>query len=223
MKSVYESKDPTYYRGVREDLISILPNNSSQKILEIGSGGGNTLVEIKSRGLAAEVVGSDIFSLKNSHQQNPLIDKFIITDIEKNTLDLPENYFDVIICGDVLEHLVDPWQVIDQLTTFLKVGGHIIISVPNIREISTLSKIIFSGNFQYNPEGGILDKTHLRFFCKKNAMSLGNTNQLKTVAYYANIDIKKNFAMARRKLINIITLGLFKEFLTIQHIIVAKK
>ncbi len=223
MESIYKVKDPTYYRGVREDLISILPNNPSQKILEIGAGGGNTLVEIKSRGLALEVFGSDIFSLENSYQKHPSINKFIITDIEQNNLDLPENYFDTIICGDVLEHLVDPWKVVEKLTLYLKKDGVLIISVPNIREISTLSKIFFFGDFRYNPEGGILDKTHLRFFCKKNAMNLGNTDKLKTISYHSSIDLKNDFAMVRRRIINIITLGLFKEFLTIQHIIIAKK
>ena len=54
MKDIYESKDEVYYfRQVRQDLISILPNNTSQKILEIGSGGGNTLVEIKKNNLAS--------------------------------------------------------------------------------------------------------------------------------------------------------------------------
>lgn len=221
MKLIYDTKDATYFRQVRVDLISLLPDNRSQKILEIGSGGGNTLVEIKSRSLASEVVGSDIFSLDNSNQRNPLIDKFIIADLEKDDLELPLEYFDVILAGDVLEHLVDPWKVIENLTKFLKKGGIFIVSVPNLREIVTISKVLFLGDFNYNPEGGIMDKTHLRFFCKKNVRDLFNQTDYEVKLLKARLDIAEEKSI--RKVFNRLTLHIFEDFLTAQYIIIAKK
>ncbi len=221
MKLIYDTKDATYFRQVRGDLISLLPDNRSQKILEIGSGGGNTLVEIKSRSLASEVVGSDIFSLDNSNQRNPLIDKFIIADLEKDDLELPLEYFDVILAGDVLEHLVDPWKVIENLTKFLKKGGIFIVSVPNLREIVTISKVFFLGDFNYNPEGGIMDKTHLRFFCKKNVKDLFSQTDYEIKLLKARLDIIEEKSI--RKAFNRLTLHIFENFLTAQYVIIAKK
>ena len=221
MKLIYDTKDATYFRQVRGDLISLLPDNRSQKILEIGSGGGNTLVEIKSRSLASEVVGSDIFSLDNSNQRNPLIDKFIIADLEKDDLELPLEYFDVILAGDVLEHLVDPWKVIENLTKFLKKGGIFIVSVPNLREIVTISKVFFLGDFSYNPEGGIMDKTHLRFFCKKNVKDLFSQTDYEIKLLKARLDIIEEKSI--RKAFNRLTLHIFENFLTAQYVIIAKK
>lgn len=221
MKHIYDSKDEAYYRQVREDLISILPKNTSQKILEIGSGGGNTLVEIKKKKLASEVVGVDIFTLPDTNQQNPIIDKFIFANLETDDLDFPEEYFDVIIAGDVLEHLVDPWKVVEKITKFLKKGGAFIVSVPNLREINTISKIVFGGTFNYDPAGGIMDKTHLRFFCKKNVPDLFNKNiyHINSVRPILEVTDKGS----PRKTINKLTFGLFEEFLNSQYIIVAEK
>lgn len=221
MKHIYENKDSSYYFQVREDLISLLPNNTNQKILEIGAGSGNTLVEIKERQLASEVVGVDIFALENSHQKNPLIDNFIIANLETEELSLPTEYFDVILAGDVLEHLVDPWKVVEKVTMFLKKGGLFIVSVPNIREISTMSKIIFGGSFSYDPKGGIMDKTHLRFFCKKNVQDLFNDNfySIKSVQPILDVTSKSS----SRKTFNKITMNIFEEFLTSQYIAVSQK
>ena len=181
MEEIYRNKGLSYYRNVREDIISLLPKNNSQKILEIGCGGGNTLVEIKERKLAQEVVGCDLFELENSFQKSPKIDRLIIANLESDNLFLEDNYFDVIIAGDVLEHLVDPWKVISDISKFLKNGGLFIVSLPNFREINTLSKIVLKGRFQYNPMGGIMDKTHLRFFCKKNIIELCDVREFKLI------------------------------------------
>jgi len=221
MKLIYESKDDNYYKHVREDLINLLPKNSSQKILEIGSGGGNTLIEIKSRGLASEVVGVDLFEIELSQQKNCIIDRFIIANLETDILDLPKDHFDIIIAGDVLEHLVDPWEVIKNITPFLKKGGKFIVSVPNIREISTIYKIFIKGDFAYNPEGGILDKTHLRFFCKKNVSELFDLDNFKVEGIYSNLHILPLKGI--RYKISCITFGVFDQYLTPQYLSIVAK
>src|SRR5262249_54786945 len=75
--------------------------------------------------------------------------------------DLPGT-FDVLVCADVLEHTKDPWRTLATLTSRLAPGGALIVSVPNIRHVRPLSKIVLD-RFEYEPEG-ILDRTHLRFF-----------------------------------------------------------
>jgi SAM-dependent methyltransferase len=220
MNSVYKSKDVGYYKIVREDLIYFLPKNGSQKILEIGSGQGSTLVEIKNRGLATEVVGVDLFEFENSDQTNPAIDKFIVANLETDTLELPVEYFDIILAGDVFEHLVDPWKVVKDLSKFLKKDGLFIASVPNIREVTTMSKIFFLRDFRYDPQGGILDKTHLRFFCKKNIRDLLTNEELNPVSITSSFKAVKN---SKRKWLNRFTLGLAKDMLTTQYVAIAKK
>ncbi len=216
--TLYKEKSIDYYISVRQDLIKLIPRLDNQRILEIGCGGGDTLIEIKKQGIAGEVVGIEMNSLDSSNQNSNLIDKLIIGNIEQIELDYPEKYFDVILCGDVLEHLIDPWSLILKLTKHLKENGIWIISLPNIREISTLYKIVIKGDFKY-VDGGILDKTHLRFFCKKNIIELIRIPQLGIPQIYTDMDTFQGFSI--RKIINKITLRAFEQFLAIRYVIVA--
>ena len=216
----YDIKDVEYFTGTRLDVISLLPENPSQKVLEVGAGGGDTLTFIKQNNLAKEVVGFELFEIPDSNQKNEIIDKFIFGNIEEKDIPLEDNYFDIIILADVLEHLIDPWTVIDKVSKHLKPDGKILVSLPNVREINTLLKIGLLGDFKYK-EGGVLDKTHLRFFCKKNMLDMLNTGKLKTTVNYPSFKFNKE--QNYRKILNILSLGLFTQFLTFQYLFVIEK
>ncbi len=217
---MYEDKKKSYFNNPRFDLIGLIPRNSSNIILEIGVGSGDTLVEIKKQKLAREVVGVELMNLKDSQQENPEIDRLIIGNIEEIELDLPENYFDIIICGDVIEHLIDPWNVLRKLHKHLKENGVIIVSIPNIREYHILYRILILADFKYG-DRGILDRTHLRFFCKKNIISLLTSTLYTPVSIYSIFKLEKK--ISKKKIIDILTFGLIRDFLTAQYIVVAKK
>ena len=211
----YNIKGSSYYSGTRLDIISFLPTNQNQSVLEIGAGGGDSLCFIKENKLAKEVVGVELFELKGSNQNNPLIDQFIFANIEELNLSQPQDHFDVIILGDVLEHLIDPWKTLTYIRKFLKKNGTLLISLPNIRELNSLLKIFWLGDFKYSDDG-VLDKTHLRFFCKKNMIELFNNSNLSIQSSKPAFKIRSD--RKSRRLINQITLGLFEQFLAIQYV-----
>src|SRR5215203_583761 len=167
----YEEKRKLYFTNPRMDLVKLIPHNSDNKILEIGAGGGDTLIEIKRQRLASEVVGVELMEMRNSNQNNPEIDRFIICDVEKANFDFSKSYFDVVLLGDVLEHLLDPWAFLENIAPYVKKGGLCIASIPNIRYYTAMFRIFFKGNFGYE-EQGLFDRTHFRFFCKKNMKDL---------------------------------------------------
>jgi 2-polyprenyl-3-methyl-5-hydroxy-6-metoxy-1,4-benzoquinol methylase len=220
---LYSSKSGSYYTHVRTDLVSLLPAGNDIKVLEIGAGGGDTLLYIKQQNLASEVVGVDIFALPGTHQQNPLIDQFIVADIERVDLNLPENHFDVILCGDVIEHLADPWAVIKKLAKYLKPNGLFVISTPNFRHFYNFVTIFLKGDFKYNPEGDLLDKTHLRFFCKKNIADLLNNDDFKLHSIRPIIDFKDYQPRWFVRWFNVLTGRFFEEFLVSQYVVVGLK
>ena len=162
----YSEKANIYFTRPRKDLISFLPERTGLKILEVGAGGGDTLIELKQSGKAAEVTGIELFALDGTYQNNALIDRFIIGNIEEIKPDLKTNYYDAILFGDVLEHLIDPWNVVKNVSGFLKPGGLLIASIPNIRSRQAFKKIFLEGDFGYTSEG-LFDKTHYRWFYKK--------------------------------------------------------
>lgn len=217
----YNEKAPDYFSNIRKDLINLIDANAKDlKILEVGAAYGETLYYLKQNGIASEAVGVDIFEdVKNKQNYKPL-DRFIFGDIEK--IELPEynQYFDLILLPDVLEHLFEPKSVLETLKKYLKEDGKIIVSMPNIRYYSALYKIVFKGDFKYE-ESGIFDYTHVRFYCRKNIQEL-----LETAGYTIlkqESSIKNYQGKSLSKLINLITFGIFEEFFSTQYFFVVKK
>jgi len=82
----------------------------------------------------------------------------------------PVGAYDVIVCADVLEHLVDPGRILDQLPDLLAESGQLIVSIPNIGHLGIFLELL-AGDFHYGPEG-LLDATHLRFFTGRSFLRL---------------------------------------------------
>jgi 2-polyprenyl-3-methyl-5-hydroxy-6-metoxy-1,4-benzoquinol methylase len=83
---------------------------------------------------------------------------------------LPEAPFDVVIAGDVLEHLADPPAALDRAVAQLAPGGRLLVSVPNVAFVQVRFALLL-GRFEYAPRG-ILDRTHLRFFTRRSLLAL---------------------------------------------------
>ena len=74
------------------------------------------------------------------------------------------------------------WAILNALRSKLEPDGKIISSIPNIRTISFVSKLLFAKRFEYK-ESGVMDITHLRFFARKDIEIMF------TDAVYSNIKI----------------------------------
>ena len=70
---------------------------------------------------------------------------------------------DLIVAGDILEHLVNPWAILARMRGLLAPGGRIVASIPNVRNFQFVAALLLEGKFRY-AERGLLDVTHLRFF-----------------------------------------------------------
>lgn len=70
--------------------------------------------------------------------------------------------FDVVVFGDVLEHLMEPDVVLRSAVPLLAAGGAVVISIPNVSH-GSLRLALLQGRWEYG-ETGLLDRTHLRFF-----------------------------------------------------------
>lgn len=215
----YSEKQRAYFKIDRHDLLDLVPADPPGSVLEIGAGEGLTLIALKQLGRARQVVGVELNSLPGGSQDHNDIDRFIVADIEQQTLDLPRESFDVIICGDVLEHLRDPWRTLEYLTGFLRAGGTFVISLPNIRHWRALARIIL-GDFRYAPSG-VLDRTHLRFFARKNMVDLVLSAKLSIRTIEPSFRRHRDLRSALRA--NRFTLGLLEPWLAQQYLIVADK
>jgi 2-polyprenyl-3-methyl-5-hydroxy-6-metoxy-1,4-benzoquinol methylase len=215
----YADKAENYFGNARQDLLRILPDNPKARLLEVGAAGGYTLVAAKALGKCGFCAGIELFSLPGRAQQHPDIDSFHIGNIENDTFPFEPEMFDVILFPDVLEHLVDPWKVLERCLGWLKPGGICIISIPNFQFFKTAFQVFIKGDFAYTNDG-IMDRTHLRFFCKPNVMSLANSGPLKLSKIYSSFDLQNQWKL---KWMNLLTLGLLRRFLTVQFITLSVK
>jgi 2-polyprenyl-3-methyl-5-hydroxy-6-metoxy-1,4-benzoquinol methylase len=219
LEHYYGEKEREYFTRDRQDILQIIPPGPPGRILEIGAADGNVLVDLKRSGRAREVVGVELFPSPDGSQSRSEIDRFIIADVEKKELDLEPQSFDTLICADVLEHLRDPWGILRYLTGFLRDGGVLVLSLPNILYWRAFGRIL-SGDFHYC-SSGVLDKTHLRFFCRRNMLELVRSAGLTVTTVEPSF--RRQAELRRDRLLNVLTLGLAERHLTQQYLIVAVK
>jgi GT2 family glycosyltransferase/2-polyprenyl-3-methyl-5-hydroxy-6-metoxy-1,4-benzoquinol methylase len=78
--------------------------------------------------------------------------------------------FDVVLFGDVLEHLKDPWTLLRKARDLLAAEGYVVASIPNVAHASVALELL-AGRFTYQAEG-LLDEAHLRFFTRRSIQEL---------------------------------------------------
>ena len=98
--------------------------------------------------------------------------RLVVGDLEPLDLvaEFGEAQFDVVLFGDVLEHLRDPLAVLRQARPLLVPGGSVVISVPNVGH-GAVRLALLRGESRYQ-ELGLLDETHIRFFTRENLSDL---------------------------------------------------
>ncbi len=217
----YDQKAPDYFSNIRKDVIGLMnPSHTGLRVLEVGAAYGATLDYLKQNGVASETVGIDLFEDVKNRQNYKPVDRFIFGNIEELELPEYEDYFDLILLPDVLEHLIEPKKVLAKLRKCLKSDGNMIVSMPNIRHYSAFKQIFLKGDFKYQ-ESGIFDYTHMRFYCRKNIHELLELCGFSTVTQQSSI---KNFkGKSMTKIINLITFGVFEEFFSYQYFFLVRK
>lgn len=163
-----EQYHTAYYAGERPEMLRFIPRHVNT-FLEIGCGEGNFSLLVKNTH-SAEVWGIEANENAASIAREKL-DCLVSGTIEKNINLLPDTFFDCIAMNDVIEHLVSPWEVLEQLKEKLSPGGVIVLSIPNFRFWKNLREIVVRGEWNY-VESGILDRTHLRFFTYKSILKM---------------------------------------------------
>lgn len=213
----YIDKSADYFAHARKEIAPLLPPQCG-RVLEIGCGSGATLGWLRRDQRASCTVGVEI-SEAAAQSARAHADEVYCLDFERVELPVESRQFDVILCLDVLEHMVNPWLVVDRLVSqYLAPGGTLIVSLPNVRHHSVVLPLLFQGRWDYQ-DAGLLDRTHLRFFTRDTAIRLLSHPWLEPVRCMG-----AGFEWHSRKgVFNTLTVGVFKELLTYQYFLTARK
>jgi len=152
----------SYYRFRRHEVAALLPEDYT-KVLEIGCGTGvfrdNLNQEHEYWGIEPVESIAKVASNK--------VDKVLIGTYQETCSQIPNDYFDLVICNDVIEHMPDHDEFFQSIKKKMDKDGCLIASIPNVRYIKNLFEVLVKKDWEYK-SAGILDRTHLRFFTKKS-------------------------------------------------------
>ncbi|MGD9788329.1 MAG: class I SAM-dependent methyltransferase [Sulfuricellaceae bacterium] len=141
-----------------------------QRVLELGSGPGSITRHLKNNGCSVTALELDPEAIV---QVAEFCERVIPCDLNAagwSALLTGTAPFPVIVAADVFEHLYDPAAVLRQSLPLLSPDGSLIVSLPHIGHNSVIACLL-NGDFAYQP-WGLLDSTHIRFWCLKNMQQL---------------------------------------------------
>jgi SAM-dependent methyltransferase len=136
-----------------------------KKVLELGCAAGHVtraLVERRCEVVAIEADAEAAAALDDLTGAD--VDVFVgdLTDPTVVQKAAEGRTFDVVLAGDVLEHLPDPAATLHACREVLRPDGYVVVSLPNVAHADVALRLL-DGRFDYGPTG-LLDRTHLRFF-----------------------------------------------------------
>jgi 2-polyprenyl-3-methyl-5-hydroxy-6-metoxy-1,4-benzoquinol methylase len=208
----------TSYTGLRNDLVSEI-TGTNKIILDVGCATGTNGKYLLDKGIAKKIYGIEIDPQMAEEAQKNYEQVFVGSLDDDALLNSLNHYrFDAIICGDVLEHLDNPWNVLKHFGSLLNINGIIIISLPNIQHIDVLIHLHLKNTWPVNTRG-IFDKTHKRFFTFSDVKNLVASAGLKIIKVKRNFRFRDRLG-SRFPLHGIVLKKLFKRLYTFQFIIV---
>lgn len=153
-----------YFDRFNPDLLSLIPPDA-KAVLEIGCGAGALAAKYKLVNPGTSWYGIEANESAAYAAEDGPCDYVYFGDVETCEFDepgFPKPPVDILVLGDVLEHLKDPWAQLARLAAYVKPGGLILACIPNVQHW-TIIRDLMAGKWTYTDEG-LMDRTHLRFF-----------------------------------------------------------
>ena len=168
------------YESVNQPVLLKVPK-TAKRVLDIGCGTGTLGKQIQ-QDLNCEVIGIT-YAESEANLASKCLSQVIVRDLNSfNPAGLGQ--FDCIICSHILEHLYQPQKLLNQLRQSLNYDGVLIVALPNVLFWKQRLEFL-KGNFKYQ-EGGLMDRTHFRFFDWETAHELLDKSGYKILDFEAD-------------------------------------
>jgi len=206
---------PGYFSDAKPAFLELI-DPRGLRVLDLGCGGGHNGALLKRAG-AREVVGVEL-DAGAAAQARKRLDAVVQGDLAHLDLaQLGDEPFDAILASDVLEHLADPEAVLARALTHLRPGGAVVVSLPNVAHVVVFANLLMKR--WPRRSSGIFDRTHLRFFAKRDMVRLlegAGLRVLRVQPYYTR------YAAIRAACL-VLSLYVFREYWARQFLLLAEK
>lgn len=129
--------------------------------LDVGCSSGYLAAELARHGVT--VTGLEL-DPEAAAEARAVCSEVVVGDVETMELPFPDASFDVVVCGDVVEHLRRPGDALARLRPLLRPGGRLVLATPNVANWAIRLSLL-AGRWRYT-DRGILDRTHTHLFTR---------------------------------------------------------
>lgn len=155
-------RDP---KSSHQQIVSLVRRLGRAPVLDVGAAQGFLGQLLEGSEIAVDAVEPNAYWAERAQ---PFYRRVYASTIENAAL--PDATYRVVVCADVLEHVVDPVSVIEQLRRVATPDALFIISLPNVAHLA-VRLLLLIGKFP-QMERGILDRTHLHFWTLDTARDM---------------------------------------------------
>lgn len=164
--------------GDRKDkMLPLLEKFKKSRVLDVGCATGYIGSLLKERG--NYVVGWDMV-VRDVEKARQVLDEAYVVDVESSHWPKCTTKFDLIIFSEVIEHLLGPERAVRKLLSYLKPGGSILVTTPNILHLYWRIRFLL-GRFEYKEES-VINPAHLHFFTYETLKNVARANNLRIEA-----------------------------------------
>ena len=132
-----------------------------KRVLDIGCSSGYLARPLVQRGCTLVGIEQDPIA---AEQAREVCAEVLVGDAEEMELAFEPASFDVLLCGDLVEHLRDPQRFLSRIRPFLRPDGRLVLTTPNVANWANRLGLLV-GRWRYT-DRGILDRTHLHLFTR---------------------------------------------------------
>jgi SAM-dependent methyltransferase len=138
-----------------------------KKVLDIGAGHGDDLLMARSVHSSAQLIGVEPYAPYAAELESKGIQVHSL-NIERDRFPFQEGELDVVMANQILEHTKEVFWILDQISRALRVGGHLLIGVPNLAALH--NRILLGLGMQPSPLKN--NSAHVRGFTKGDMLRL---------------------------------------------------
>ena len=153
--------DPSYFTQERQEMLPFVPAQR-RRVLEVGCSEGLFIGSLPG---VEESWGIEPSAAAEMAKER--LTRVFHATFDEVEAELPSNYFDVVICNDVIEHMPDYNHFLSAIAKHIAPGGMLVGSIPNVRFYNNMMQFLFEKDWYYT-DSGILDRTHITFFTEKS-------------------------------------------------------
>lgn len=153
------------FDGLNLKLLGAIPAGAC-RVLELGCSDGRLGRHFKGLHPGTQWWGVAV-SQQAALAAEPHLDRVFTLDLNLADLSVLEGGFDVVVIGDLLEHLLQPGAMLEALYDLTTPDAQIVCCLPNMGHLSVIERLV-AGDMSYD-SAGLLDQTHTRFFSPSSA------------------------------------------------------